>query len=251
MKNSMFVFKSVKGLALALLLCSSVVQSSHAQEFFPVDDGLADYHAGPDYRESESHPLRIVAYALHPVGWVLREVIFRPLSWFASSTEETKSVMGYRDPRDFRSSECFPTSGEAPDCRSIPPFNYDTNSAAHSRNPAVKNSREVFFPEVNFEFNKSSLNDLGRGRIHQIADLLKNNEGARIVLEGHADSKGTDLYNEKLGSARAEMVKQELASLGVTADRMSTVTYGKTQPELNSAEPWARAVNRRVEVRVE
>jgi hypothetical protein len=110
---------------LALLISVSAI-SSFAQEQFPEDNGLcwADYHKGPDYRQSESHPLRIVGYILHPVGWVLREVIFRPFSWLASSSEETASVMGYREPRDFRDSSCFDDSGEIPNCRSIAPYNY-------------------------------------------------------------------------------------------------------------------------------
>src|SRR5437773_922107 len=69
-----------------------------AQDQLPTDNGLATYHAAPRYRESESHPLRVLAYVVHPIGWVLREVIFRPLSYFASSTEVTRSVMGYREP---------------------------------------------------------------------------------------------------------------------------------------------------------
>jgi outer membrane protein OmpA-like peptidoglycan-associated protein len=239
--------KVLKSSVLSLVLSTVVVSCVSAQEFYPQDTGLADYHRGPDYRQSESHPLRIVGYALHPVGWVFREVIFRPFSWLASSTEETRSVMGYRDPRDFRGSECFPTNDEAPDCHSIPPFNYGSQPDRHA---ATHKSREVFFPEVNFEFNKSSLNDLGRGRIHQLAALLQANEGARIVLEGHADVKGGDDYNQKLGLSRAETVKQELALLGVSGDRMSTVTFGKAKPELAGDEDWARAVNRRVEVRV-
>lgn len=233
------------------VLACTLTCSAKAQEFYPEDNGIFDYHKGPDYRQSESHPLRIVGYALHPVGWVLREAIFRPISWMASSTEESRSVLGYRDPRDFRKPSCFSSNDEITDCRKISPFNYKD-----STRKAKLNSPEVNFPEVNFEFNKSSLNDLGRGRIHQIADLLKTNTGARIVLHGHTDIIGTDSYNEKLGSARAETVKTELSLLGISADRMTTVTYGRTKPELGGGtdsvgEPWARAVNRRVEVRID
>ena len=242
--KKVFLFRSF----LVAALVASVSTAASAQEFFPEDNGLAEYHHGPDYRQSESHPLRFVAYALHPVGWVLREVVARPFSWLMSSSDETRSVFGYRDPKDYRQSECFPTTDAAPDCHSIPPYNYANLPSHHGA--ATKASREVFFPEVNFEFNKSTLNDLGRGRIHQLATLLQANDGARIVLEGHADAKGSDTYNEKLGNARAETVKQELALLGVSPDRMSTVTFGKTKPELGGAEDWARAVNRRVEVRV-
>ena len=71
------------------------------------DSVMGDYYTSPRYRESESHPLRVLAYVVHPVGWVLRELIFRPLSYFAGSTPETKSIMGYREPFDFRTPSCF------------------------------------------------------------------------------------------------------------------------------------------------
>ncbi|RIL09834.1 MAG: hypothetical protein DCC75_05665, partial [Proteobacteria bacterium] len=85
------------GVALAGLL-PVVFSTAEAQEYLPDDNGLATYHTAPRYRESESHPLRVAAYILHPIGWVAREVLFRPLSYFASSTETTRSVMGYREP---------------------------------------------------------------------------------------------------------------------------------------------------------
>jgi outer membrane protein OmpA-like peptidoglycan-associated protein len=234
----------ISSLSACIISFTGAVAS--AQEYFPVDNGITEYHQGPEYRQSESHPLRIAGYVLHPVGWVLREVIFRPFSWLASSSEETRSVFGYRDSRDYRSSDCFDTSDVAPDCKKMPPFNYRDREKTAVRHE----TKEIYFPEVNFEFNKSSLNDLGRGRIHQLAALLQQNQHARIVLEGHTDLKGSDDYNLKLGLARAEAVRQELTALGVGEDRMSTVTQGKAQPELEGSEDWARAVNRRVEVRV-
>ena len=69
-------------------------QSAFAQDVLPADNGIYTYHTTPRYRDSESHPLRLLAYVVHPIGWVAREVFFRPLSYFASSTETTRSVMG-------------------------------------------------------------------------------------------------------------------------------------------------------------
>ncbi|MCB0311192.1 MAG: hypothetical protein KDD42_08150, partial [Bdellovibrionales bacterium] len=54
-------------------------QDLQAQDQLPYDNGLSTYHSAPRYRESESHPLRVLAYVVHPVGWLAREVIFRPL----------------------------------------------------------------------------------------------------------------------------------------------------------------------------
>ena len=231
------------------------VSTAQAQDQLPRDNGLATYHTSPHYRESESHPLRILGYVFHPVGWLAREVLFRPFSYFASSSETRRSVMGYRDPFDYRQPECFSADHTAPDCRTVLPYNYDagTPEAAEvvMEEIVAEPVRQVYFPDVNFDFDKHNLNDLGKGRAFQIADLLKSEDGVHVVLEGHTDFIGSEEYNEKLGTNRAEAVRQELVALGVPSDRISTVTFGKSQPLLAQETDWARAVNRRVEVHVD
>lgn len=237
-------------LSVGLAVCVSAGQVS-AQDVLPADNGLATYHTSPRYRDSESHPIRVVGYIVHPVGWLLREVIFRPLSYFASSTETTRSVMGYREPFDYRTPECFSADESVPDCRSILPFNYDVGSAADDGAASVQAEsaiREVYFPNVNFDFDKRTLNQLGKGRAKQIAEMLQKDANLKVVLQGHADYIGSEQYNMKLGMDRAEAVRSELVALGVPETRLSTVSFGETQPVFNVEEDWARAVNRRVEV---
>lgn len=237
----------------------SSAATSSAQDLLPEDNGLTTYHTSPRYRESESHPLRILGYVLHPVGWLAREAVFRPFSYLASSTETTRSIMGYREPFDYRRPECFSADDSAPDCRSVAPFNYETIAPLDSLDPApvvehtalnVPAERQVYFPDVNFEFNSRQLSDLGRGQVRRIAQQLEQAPGLRIVLQGNTDYIGSDEYNERLGMDRAESVRQELVSLGVPADRISTVTFGEAQPIFADEANWARAVNRRVEVKL-
>ncbi|MCB0330916.1 MAG: OmpA family protein [Bdellovibrionales bacterium] len=231
-----------------------LVMPVQAQDQLPRDNGISTYHSGPHYRESESHPLRVLGYVLHPIGWVAREVIFRPLSYFASSSETRRSVMGYRDPFDYRQPECFSSDHTSPDCRSVLPYNYDAAAPEATEvvmEQVVEPVRQVYFPDVNFDFDKSHLSDLGKGRAYQIAELLKGESGVHVVLEGHTDFIGSEGYNEKLGTKRAEAVRTELVALGVPADRLSTVTFGKSQPLLAQETDWARAVNRRVEIHVD
>mgnify|MGYP001816554718 CR=1 FL=1 len=238
--------------ALGLVMGSG--SSVLAQDALPDDNGLATYHTQPRYRESESHPLRVLGYALHPFGWIAREVVFRPLSYFASSSDETRSVMGYREPYDYRRPECFSADDSVPDCRALAPFNYDTAPVEEGGGEELALAepvRQVYFPDVNFDFDVRRLNDLGKGRTRQIAKLLEDAPGLRVVLEGHADYIGTESYNEKLGMDRADAVKQELVALGVPTDSLSTVTFGKSQPVFPEKEDWARAVNRRVEVHID
>lgn len=238
-----------------LLGCACVMSvPASAQDRIPRDNGIYDYHPAPHYRESESHPLRIAAYIFHPIGWLAREVIFRPLSYFASSSETRRSVMGYREPFDYRQPECYSADHSSPDCRSLLPYNYDAGTPAAAEvvmEAQAEPVRQVYFPDVNYDFDKGNLNDLGKGRAYQIAQLLKNEQALHVVLEGHTDSVGTEQYNEQLGTRRAEALRAELVALGVSGERLSTVTFGKSQPLLDQDTDWARAVNRRVEVHVD
>ena len=237
---------------IALVAALAVPGVGAAQELLPYDNGLATYHTAPRYRDSESHPLRVLAYVTHPVGWLAREVIFRPLSYFASSTETTRSVMGYREPYDYRQPECFLSDESIPDCRSTPPYNYDTVPSMEQDSAVsamVPSGHEVFVPDVNFDFDKRALNTLGKGKVHHIGELLRQNGNVKVVLEGHADYMGSDEYNQKLGMDRAEAVRAELVAMGFDAGSIATVSFGESRPLYAEQEDWARALNRRVSVK--
>lgn len=226
-----------------------VVSSVIAQERYPVEHyPLTHYHESPRFRESESHPLRIIGYIFHPIGWVLREGITRPLSYFASSSETTRGVMGWREPYDYRQPECFSADDSVPDCRSVLPFNY--NSEETGNTAAVSGgSTSIIYPDVNFDYDKSTLSSLGQGQTKRLAQyLMENAGGVTVVLEGHADARGTDDYNQSLAQARAESVRNELIANGVPAERLSTVSFGKGKPVFADDADWAHAVNRRVSV---
>jgi peptidoglycan-associated lipoprotein len=62
------------------------------------------------------------------------------------------------------------------------------------------------------------------------ADFLKNYPQLKVTIEGHCDERGSTEYNLSLGDRRASAVKQYLISLGISGDRMSTVSYGKEKP---------------------
>jgi len=244
---------------LVSTICSVYGSLVLAQDALPRDNGLAGYHTAPRYRESEAHPLRLAAYILHPVGWVLREGIFRPLSYFASSSETRRSVMGYREPYDYREPECFSADDSIPDCHAVVPFNYESAGIGGTGEEptaaavgAAGAQREIYFPDVNFDFDVRKLNDLGKGQTRRIAEILKKQGGdVHIVLQGNADYIGSDAYNEKLGMDRAEAVREELVALGIPRERLSAVTFGETQPIFSEQENWARAVNRRVEAHID
>jgi outer membrane protein OmpA-like peptidoglycan-associated protein len=157
--------------------------------------------------------------------------------------------MGYREPFDYRQPECFSADDSTPDCRTLMPFNYDSIGGAGAGEGAVVSSeRAVYFPDVNFDFDSRSLNGLGKAKAAQVGQMLAKDQSVKVVLQGHTDYKGSDQYNMKLGMDRAEAVRKELVSLGVSAERLSTVSFGESQPLFAEQEDWARAANRRVEV---
>jgi peptidoglycan-associated lipoprotein len=84
--------------------------------------------------------------------------------------------------------------------------------------------------DVFFDYNMSEIRADGRGPLQANADWMKKWTGIQIVLEGHADSRGSAEYNLALGSRRANNVKDYLVSLGVPATRVTVVSKGKESP---------------------
>lgn len=230
---------------------AGTVSRADAQDLLPRDNGIFTYFKQPRWRESEYHPLRTVAYVFHPVGWALREGVYRPMSYFISSTPFTKSFFGFREPFDHRSPECFFNTDVVPDCRQLSPMNeVSPPERGEGGEAAMVSERQVYFPDVAFDFDKSSLNELGKARVRQVSQLLASVPNLKIVVEGHTDYKGSDEYNMKLGMRRAQTVTKELTELGVDPSRMTPVSFGEGRPLFTEDTDWARAANRRVQFSV-
>jgi peptidoglycan-associated lipoprotein len=92
---------------------------------------------------------------------------------------------------------------------------------------------KIFLREVRdayFDYNKADIRPDAREALSKTADLLKNYPQFRVTIEGHCDERGSTEYNLGLGDRRAAAVKQYLVSLGISADRLSTVSFGKEKP---------------------
>jgi peptidoglycan-associated lipoprotein len=101
---------------------------------------------------------------------------------------------------------------------------------------------------IGFEFDSSTLSDEARDKLQQNADWLREDPARTLVIEGHTDQTGTDEYNLALGERRALSARNYLVSLGIPADRLRTVSYGKEFPfdPGHSEEAWAK--NRRADL---
>ena len=104
---------------------------------------------------------------------------------------------------------------------------------------------------VLFQFDKATLTKGAKDTLAIAVRYLKEHSDAHVEIQGHTDAKGTEQYNMKLGMRRAESVKKYLGAQGISADRITTKSLGKTQPvadnEVNGKDnPAGRALNRRV-----
>lgn len=81
--------------------------------------------------------------------------------------------------------------------------------------------------DVFFAFDSIDLSDNAREILKTNADWLRENPRARVEIEGHTDSRGTIEYNLALGAKRANAARDYLVSLGVSSDRLTTISYGK------------------------
>jgi peptidoglycan-associated lipoprotein len=99
--------------------------------------------------------------------------------------------------------------------------------------------------DIHFDYDEYNLRDSDREVLNRNAEALKKFDFIKITIEGHCDERGSVEYNLALGERRARAAFEYLASLGVAADRMKTVSYGKEIPlcQDSNEECWAR--NRR------
>lgn len=109
-------------------------------------------------------------------------------------------------------------------------------------------SVEAALEAVYFDFDKSDLRQDARDVLNRNAEvLLKTKPGAKIQIEGHCDGRGSAEYNLALGERRAKSALQYLLTLGIKADRLSIISYGKEKPAVEGNDEAAWAKNRRAE----
>ena len=103
---------------------------------------------------------------------------------------------------------------------------------------------------VFFETDHWDLQPAGQQTIQGWAQLLRQ-IGANVIIEGHADERGTREYNLALGERRAGTARDYLVSLGIDARRIRTISYGKERPAITESNPDGWAQNRRAVIVVQ
>jgi peptidoglycan-associated lipoprotein len=98
---------------------------------------------------------------------------------------------------------------------------------------------------VHFKYDSAVVEDGEQANVASVADALKTDANAKLLIEGHCDERGTEEYNRSLGERRALALREALAKLNVDAGRIRTISYGKDQPVDPGHDETAWAKNRR------
>ncbi|WP_103029275.1 OmpA family protein [Salinibacter altiplanensis] len=101
-----------------------------------------------------------------------------------------------------------------------------------------------------FDFDSSALRDEARRNLTEFAESMAEFEETNILVVGHTDAQGAEDYNRELSNRRAESATSYLGTLGVAANRLTSVGRGETEPVASNETEEGRQQNRRVEVAV-
>lgn len=103
---------------------------------------------------------------------------------------------------------------------------------------------------VHFDYDKYMIRDDDKPVLDKNAKWLNLNSRVKVTIEGHADERGETEYNLALGDKRAKSVEKYLRSLGVSANRLSTISYGEEKPVDPGHDETAWSKNRRAEFKI-
>ena len=108
-------------------------------------------------------------------------------------------------------------------------------------------NREKPLALIHFDYDKFAIRDDAKPVLEANAAWLKKFKTAKVLVEGHCDERGTEDYNLALGEKRAKSTYDYLVSLGIPAERMKTISYGKGQPLVAGKDEAAWQQNRRAQ----
>ena len=160
----------------------------------------------------------------------------------ATPAEETKDSSGSGASSDSSTTQSQPTTTTAPAPAPKP------MAAVQPRGPAPGSYEDLVAnvgDRVFFGYDKYALVAQAQSTLRRQAAWMKKFANVTITVEGHCDERGTREYNLALGQRRAAAVKEYLVALGVDANRVATISYGKERPEVGGSNEAAWRQNRR------
>lgn len=104
--------------------------------------------------------------------------------------------------------------------------------------------------EILFDTASASLRSVSRDELAEMADVFNRYADTTIVVGGHADSRGSEAYNQRLSERRADAVASYLQNQGVRGSRIDSIGYGESSPKASNSTASGQQANRRVEIYV-
>ncbi len=140
-------------------------------------------------------------------------------------------------------------SGSSSSSSDVSSSGSDSSSESSSSASIEPGSQEDLIVNVGdrvfFNYDSSELDGDAQELLQDQVAWLKQYSDVSVIIEGHCDERGTREYNLALGEKRAQSVKNYLIGLGISADRVSTISYGKERPAVVGSNDGAWAQNRR------
>lgn len=132
----------------------------------------------------------------------------------------------------------------------VDPKDIDSNKKVIRDIFLTRKGETIRLDHLIFEQGKATISPKSYPGLEELMAMMKDNPKLVIQLEGHTDNQGNPKMNMELSQNRVENVKKYLVTKGIDKDRVKTKAFGGTKPILNANSPEARALNRRVEMRV-
>lgn len=124
----------------------------------------------------------------------------------------------------------------------------ESNNGCPEVSQEVVDTINLIFNNLIFATDKAVIHESSHDEMNELANLMRDDEGLLLRVEGHTDSRGSDEYNQKLSEDRANAVKEYLVEKGIDASRITTVGYGESQPIASNDTQTGLDRNRRVEL---
>ncbi len=112
----------------------------------------------------------------------------------------------------------------------------------HSENREALKAQTVYF-----DLDSATIKGSEKSKLQDVAKYLQSNPKDEVLVEGHCDERGTEDYNLSLGERRALAIREALAALGASGDRVHTISYGETRPAETGHDESSWQKNRRGE----
>jgi peptidoglycan-associated lipoprotein len=171
-------------------------------------------------------------------GLIGKGVLFVGLSLLIGCSQETASK-----PQETNASQKVEAKQEP--SKATPTKTQDSSLEALRKGTLGKDAEQGPLADINFDFDRYDLSTGARDILKSHAAWLKSNSLTKVQVEGHCDERGTTEYNLALGAKRAESVKRYLIDLGISPDRLSTISYGEELLLCNEQNEACWAKNRR------